>query len=53
MPLLELNDKILENDKILGFNELMDFKVELPIWALQMGLWTLYCKALNPAHHVK
>jgi hypothetical protein len=23
MPLLELNDNILENDKILGFNELI------------------------------
>jgi hypothetical protein len=28
------------------------FKVEFPIWALQVGLWALYCKALNLDHHV-
>jgi len=29
------------------------FKVEFPIWALQVGLWTLYCKTHSTAHFVK
>ena len=29
------------------------FKVDFPIWALQVGLWTLYCKAHSTAHFVK
>ena len=29
------------------------FKVEFPIWILQVGLWTLYCKAHSTAHFVK